>query len=134
MQQKFRLLLSLIVFGLFTNLSYGQSCDGGTVSTAAGDTTTYTCPGDGNADMIMFAHTTSSMDNYAYVVTDPSGVILGLPPGNTVDFPPIAFSIGSTTSSGYRAFPISIFALLANPLCTGPGAAVRISTPCGFSS
>ena len=45
------------------------------MSTAAGDTTTYTCPGDGNADMIMFAHTTSSMDNYAYVVTDPSGVI-----------------------------------------------------------
>ena len=60
--------------------------DGGTVSTAAGDTVDYTCPGDGNADEIMFAHVTTSNSKYAYVVTDLSGNILGLPPGNMVNF------------------------------------------------
>ena len=60
--------------------------DGGTVSTAAGDTVDYTCPGDGNADEIMFAHVTSSNSKYAYVVTDLAGNILGLPPGNMVNF------------------------------------------------
>jgi hypothetical protein len=53
---------------------------------AAGDTVDYTCPGDGVADEIMFAHVTSSNAKYAYVVTDLSGTILGLPPGNMVNF------------------------------------------------
>ena len=60
--------------------------DGGTVSTAAGDTLVYTCPGDGNSDALMFAHVTSSNAQFRYVVTDDQGTILGLPPGNTVDF------------------------------------------------
>ncbi|MEO1214397.1 MAG: T9SS type A sorting domain-containing protein [Bacteroidota bacterium] len=76
-------LLNLL---LLTNLSWGQTCDGGTVSTASGNATAYTCPGDGNADAIDFAVSGNSADNFIYVVTDANGIILGLPPANTVDF------------------------------------------------
>ena len=75
-------LLNLL---LLTNVSWGQTCDGGTVSTASGNTTAYTCPGDGNADAIDFAVSGNSADNFIYVVTDANGIILGLPPANTVD-------------------------------------------------
>ncbi len=60
--------------------------DGGTVATEAGETTVYTCPGDMMADLISFDSTTTSTANYAYVVTDDNNIILGLPPGDMVDF------------------------------------------------
>lgn len=60
--------------------------DGGTVSTADGETTIELCVGDGNDDFIDFSHMTSSMSAYRYVVTDDQNNILGLPPGNTVNF------------------------------------------------
>ena len=60
--------------------------DGGRVYTTDGDTTAYTCPGDGIADALSFMHNTSSNSLYRYVVTDEQGTILGLPPANTVDF------------------------------------------------
>ncbi|WP_020529366.1 T9SS type A sorting domain-containing protein [Flexithrix dorotheae] len=59
--------------------------DGGTVSTTAGDTVVYTCPGDGIDDVIMAMHETASNSNYAYVVTDENLNVLGLPPGNEVN-------------------------------------------------
>ena len=33
-----------------------------------------------------FDSTTTSTESYVYVVTDPTGLILGLPPGDSVDF------------------------------------------------
>lgn len=60
--------------------------DGGTVAMPSGATTRYTCPGDGNDDIVMFTHSTTSNVNYAYVVTDDQNNILGLPPGNSQNF------------------------------------------------
>ena len=60
--------------------------DGGSVSTADGQMEVVTCPGDGVADVIQFAHESQSSDAYRYIVTDEEGNILGLPPGNEVNF------------------------------------------------
>lgn len=60
--------------------------EGGTVATVDGATTIELCVGDGNDDFVDFSHMTSSMSAYRYVVTDDENNILGLPPGNTVNF------------------------------------------------
>ena len=61
--------------------------DGGTVAMPSGATVRYTCPGDGNDDIVMFTHATTTPNvNYAYVITDDQNNILGLPPGNTQNF------------------------------------------------
>ncbi|MEZ4686318.1 MAG: hypothetical protein R3B47_09695 [Bacteroidia bacterium] len=60
--------------------------DGGTVAMPASATTRYTCPGDGNPDVVSFMHSTTSAAQYAYVITDDQNNILGLPPGNMQDF------------------------------------------------
>ncbi|MEM6629960.1 MAG: T9SS type A sorting domain-containing protein, partial [Bacteroidota bacterium] len=60
--------------------------DGGMVMTVDSLTEVRTCVGDGEADVVMFAHTTSAPAEFRYVVTDTLGTILGLPPGNEVDF------------------------------------------------
>jgi len=60
--------------------------DGGTVSTADGATTINTVPGDGNDDIIEFAHESDSDANFIYIVTDENNKIIGTPPGNTVNF------------------------------------------------
>ena len=60
--------------------------EGGTVSTIDGSSTAYTCPGDGVADIVEFAHTGASNSNYRYVITDEQNNILGLPPGNSQNF------------------------------------------------
>ena len=65
---------------------YRENVDGGTVAMPSGATTRYTCPGDGNDDIVMFTHTTNSNANYAYVITDDNNNILGLPPANSQNF------------------------------------------------
>lgn len=65
--------------------SFAQ-CQGGTVSTTSGATTSYTCPGDGSPDVISFANTSTATTSYTYVITDDQNNILGLPPGNSADF------------------------------------------------
>jgi len=62
--------------------------DGGTVATSAGADTAYYCiSGTGGVGgMISFDSTTTATQNYGYVVTDANGTILGLPPGDMVDF------------------------------------------------
>jgi hypothetical protein len=60
--------------------------DDGTVSMPSGATRRYTCPGDGNPDVVSFVNTSSSSAQYAYVITDDQNIILGLPPGNMLDF------------------------------------------------
>ena len=60
--------------------------DGGTVSTTEGATRVYTCPGDGNADIVSFMSADASSGSYAYVVTDENNVILSIPTDNSQDF------------------------------------------------
>ena len=60
--------------------------DGGTVSTVDGETSVFTCPGDGMADVIEFANTSQASTLYAYVITDEDNVILEIADGNTADF------------------------------------------------
>ena len=66
------------------------SVDGGMVSLADGNTET-TIAVDGSPDMLSFASTSDPVlegFSFTYVVTDASGIILGIPPANMVDFDP----------------------------------------------
>ncbi len=60
--------------------------DAGYVSTPDGATTVYTTPGDGEADVVMAVTNSEANSNFAIIVTDDQGNVLGLPPGNSVDF------------------------------------------------
>ncbi|MCB0594279.1 MAG: T9SS type A sorting domain-containing protein, partial [Phaeodactylibacter sp.] len=60
--------------------------DGGTVAMPNGETTRYTCPGDGVADIVMFDSSGTSSGPYAYVITDENNIILALPGGDSNDF------------------------------------------------
>ena len=61
--------------------------DGGEVTTVDGETSIYTCPGDGVADAVSFNVMTNEPGaNRQIVVTDDNLNVLGLPPGNTVNF------------------------------------------------
>lgn len=59
---------------------------GGTVATAAGETSLSLCPGDGVADTVAFVSTGATGGNFTFVVTDEDNRILGVPAGNVVDF------------------------------------------------
>ena len=60
--------------------------DGATVSTIDGTTSQFTCPGDGNPDVVSFM-TTSTDPFYAYVITDEDNTILEIvADGNSFDF------------------------------------------------
>ena len=70
---------------------YRDSVVGGTVATAAGADTAYYCIGSSGgtgSSTISFSSSSAFGPNFRYVVTDPSGNILGLPPANMVDFGP----------------------------------------------
>ena len=60
---------------------------GGTVELEEGGTTT-TIIVDGIADVIEFESDGATGGDFTYVVTDSDGNILGIPPGNSVDFDP----------------------------------------------
>ena len=64
----------------------GVDLDGGTVSTAAGETEIFTCVGDGNDDFVSFDSAGVVGPNFTYVVTDEDNNILGLPGGDVVNF------------------------------------------------
>jgi hypothetical protein len=51
----------------------------GRVQMPNGLTTSYTCPGDGKADLVRFDSVGASKSRYAYVITDDQNVIIGLP-------------------------------------------------------
>jgi len=63
-----------------------ETPEGGTVATPDGETTRFTCPGDGMADIVSFDSSGTSAGAYAYVVTDENNVILDLPAGDSFDF------------------------------------------------
>jgi hypothetical protein len=64
---------------------YRDEVDGGMVHTAGGMDTVNVCI-NGQSRVIPFASANAVGTNFRYVVTDNQGTILGLPPGNMVDF------------------------------------------------
>ncbi len=60
--------------------------DGGAIATVDGATTLTTCPNDGNADEVTFSTTNVAGENSRLIVTDDNNEIIGLPPGDVVDF------------------------------------------------
>ncbi len=68
------------------NRTGGFDINGGTVAMPSGATTRYTCPGDGNPDIVEFTNTGSTVASYNYVITDENFIILGFPSGNSQDF------------------------------------------------
>ena len=69
----------------FVTVNRGELVSG-TITTEDGSMLVETCPGDSVADVITFMATSSSTSNFQLVITDPNGVILGLPEGNSADF------------------------------------------------
>ncbi len=63
-----------------------ETPNGGSVATESGETTVFTCPDDGMADIIEFDSTGTSQGAYTYVITDVNNVILALPAGDSFDF------------------------------------------------
>ncbi|MEO1518543.1 MAG: hypothetical protein AAFV95_26235, partial [Bacteroidota bacterium] len=63
-----------------------NSTDGGTVSTPDGMNRLEICAGDGQADVVEFAHVTSSTANYAYAITDQNNNILMVTNNTSQDF------------------------------------------------
>jgi ribose 5-phosphate isomerase len=63
-----------------------EAPNGGTVATEDGETTVFTCPGDGVADVVTFDSTGTSQGAFTYVITDENNEILALPSGDSFDF------------------------------------------------
>ncbi|MEL6846835.1 MAG: hypothetical protein AAFP02_26825, partial [Bacteroidota bacterium] len=64
---------------------FRDSVNGGMVSTQMGADTVNICLG-GTPEVMRFDSTMTAGANFQYVVTDNQGTILGLPPGDMVDF------------------------------------------------
>lgn len=60
--------------------------NGSFVSLDDGTELIYTCPGDGNADMVSFSTSSSSTALYAFLITDEAGKIIQVANGNDFDF------------------------------------------------
>ncbi|MEM7660431.1 MAG: T9SS type A sorting domain-containing protein, partial [Bacteroidota bacterium] len=69
---------------------FRDSVDGGMVAEVGGVDTVNVCLADttSGSGIVRFESSAAAGPNFAYVVTDTEGVILGLPPGNSVDFAP----------------------------------------------
>lgn len=80
-------VLAEYCFALTQNFISIQSIipNGGTVATQTGQSTQFTCAGDGNADVIQFT-TTSTDPLYKFVITDPNNRIITIADGNSFDF------------------------------------------------
>jgi len=78
-------LFSLLCFlGIGNNLH--AQCESTTIQTTSGATMAYTCPGDGNDDLIDFENSGNGTTDYVYVATDQSNNILGVNPTATFNF------------------------------------------------
>ena len=89
---KFTMLSLLISAGFSIQMFAQEECagiDGGTVELEIGGEAT-TIIIDGNPDVLSFTSSVEDSEDYefTYVVTDDKGKILGIPPGNMVDFDP----------------------------------------------
>ena len=76
-----------------------MTCVGGAVGLADGSTVANICK-DGSADILEFATTSHSAENYAYVLADHTDALVSLIPGHSMDFDPLP--IGS-----YRVWGVS---------------------------
>lgn len=63
-----------------------EAVDGGTVATESGATLVYSCPGDGNPDVIHFDSTGNTTGAYLYLVTDAGNTILTVTDQDRFDF------------------------------------------------
>jgi hypothetical protein len=66
-------------------LIVNEEPDAGAVTTQAGDTLLFTCPGDGNADIVRF-DSTGAIGEYRYLLTDTLNVIGAIVEGDSFDF------------------------------------------------
>jgi len=120
---------------VFTNVEFGLGgefslclsgasptfiCDGGAVSDMDSETTISVCQ-DGDADVIDFVTSSTSVESYAYVVTDESNVIVTLMSGNSLDF-------NALLSGTYRVWGISYNGDLEG---AGPGSIATAVTSTG---
>ncbi|MEL6867195.1 MAG: hypothetical protein AAFP19_22410, partial [Bacteroidota bacterium] len=82
-----QLLLSLFALLCFNPLqSFAQCAGGSIVQTPEGQQRVYTCPGDGNPDIVNFTNNGTPNASYAYVVTNNDNIILAINVGNSFDF------------------------------------------------
>ncbi|MEZ4988307.1 MAG: hypothetical protein R2795_25315 [Saprospiraceae bacterium] len=58
----------------------------GTVSTTIGVNERFTCPGDGNADVITFTHEGTGSGTFVYILTDANNLIVAAPTTAMTDF------------------------------------------------
>ena len=78
----------LLFVGFSPGLWAQESCDGGTISTPSGADSLYYCVSGtgGGGPIFEFDSTGTAGSNFTYVVTDTDGVILGVPPRDSVNF------------------------------------------------
>ena len=76
----FKIFLSMVLLLMFGQTSFAQ-CIGGAISTSTDETMIYTCPGDGQSDLVVFQNTGSQDSEYTYLVTDLNDVILAIVDG-----------------------------------------------------
>jgi len=65
-----------------------DTVDGGTIETTAGEDTTYACVNQQQSVIDFQNNSVTRDENFQYVITDPQGNILGLPPSNSQNFNP----------------------------------------------
>lgn len=84
MQIKNIYLTLLFLLGLVPAI-YAQ-CEGGTLSTVAGDTLVYTCPGDTLTDLVILASAgADTAASFTYVITNDAGIILAFSDSDTIN-------------------------------------------------
>jgi len=96
--------------------------EGGTVAMPDGNTTRYTCPGDGNPDVVQFDSSGTSGGPYIYVITDETNIILALPAGDSFDFDGLPAGISRIWGLAYTG------AITAEP--GDDAAAIALSDDC----
>lgn len=96
--------------------------DGGTVSTEDGDTEIFLCPGDGIPDLVAFDSSGVAGGQFTYVVTDSNNIILGVPPGDEVDFELAGFGTCRLWGLAYQG---TLIAAVGND-----AAATQLATGC----
>ncbi|MEM8584008.1 MAG: T9SS type A sorting domain-containing protein [Bacteroidota bacterium] len=94
---------------------------GGTVSTEAGETEIFLCPGDGVADVVDFQVDGAGGGAFTFIVTDDENNILLVPDGNTVDFEDAGLGVCRLWGLSYQD------TLLAAP---GLNASEQLATGC----
>ena len=79
-------LSAILLVGMGIQLQAQNACIGGEVTAFGGAHRVYTCPGDGQPDVVIFARSGHSAGtNYQFVITDDKNTILAMPTGSRAD-------------------------------------------------